>query len=57
MSATVNVRLNVNGADHELQVEPRLRLVHALRDNLNLTARATRTSSSRCSPPLIRRVR
>jgi hypothetical protein len=26
------VRLTVNGADHQLEVEPRLLLVHALRD-------------------------
>ena len=37
MSSTVNVRLNVNGTEHELDAEPRLLLVHALRDRLGLT--------------------
>ena len=30
--STVNVRLNVNGVEHSIDVEPRLLLVHALRD-------------------------
>jgi aerobic-type carbon monoxide dehydrogenase small subunit (CoxS/CutS family) len=34
---SVEVRLNVNGRDHFLKVEPRLTLVEALRDRLNLT--------------------
>ena len=48
MSATVNVRLNVNGVDHELEVEPRLLLVHALRDNLNLTGTHVGCDTSNC---------
>ena len=37
MSTTISVRLAVNGESHELQVEPRLLLVHFLRDELGLT--------------------
>ena len=48
MSATVNVRLNVNGVDHDLEVEPRLLLVHALRDNLNLTGTHVGCDTSNC---------
>ena len=48
MSATVNVRLNVNGVDHELEVEPRLLLVHALRENLNLTGTHVGCDTSNC---------
>jgi aerobic carbon-monoxide dehydrogenase small subunit len=48
MSATVNVRLNVNGVDHELSVEPRLLLVHALRDSLNLTGTHVGCDTSNC---------
>ena len=33
----VTVKLKVNGAEHELQVEPRTLLIHALREQLNLT--------------------
>jgi aerobic carbon-monoxide dehydrogenase small subunit len=48
MSATVAVRLNVNGVDHELEVEPRLLLVHALRDNLHLTGTHVGCDTSNC---------
>jgi aerobic carbon-monoxide dehydrogenase small subunit len=48
MSGTVNVRLNVNGVDHELEVEPRLLLVHALRDSLNLTGTHVGCDTSNC---------
>jgi carbon-monoxide dehydrogenase small subunit len=48
MSATVSVRLNVNGVDHELEVEPRLLLVHALRDDLNLTGTHVGCDTSNC---------
>lgn len=37
MSQTVPVMLKVNGLEHDLDVEPRLLLVHALRDRLDLT--------------------
>ena len=33
----VTVKLKVNGAEHELQVEPRTLLIHALREQLDLT--------------------
>ena len=48
MSGTVNVRLNVNGVDHDLEVEPRLLLVHALRDDLNLTGTHVGCDTSNC---------
>jgi carbon-monoxide dehydrogenase small subunit len=48
MSTTVSVRLSVNGADHELVVEPRLLLVHALRDHLGLTGTHVGCDTSNC---------
>ncbi|HWE09611.1 MAG TPA: (2Fe-2S)-binding protein [Solirubrobacteraceae bacterium] len=48
MSSTVNVRLNVNGTEHELEVEPRLLLVHALRDQLGLTGTHVGCDTSNC---------
>jgi carbon-monoxide dehydrogenase small subunit len=48
MSATVPVRLRVNGVDHELVVEPRLLLVHALRDHLGLTGTHVGCDTSNC---------
>jgi carbon-monoxide dehydrogenase small subunit len=48
MSGTVNVRLKVNGQEHELQVEPRLLLVHALRDELGLTGTHVGCDTSNC---------
>jgi carbon-monoxide dehydrogenase small subunit len=48
MSGTVNVRLNVNGEEHEIQVEPRLLLVHALRDDLGLTGTHVGCDTSNC---------
>jgi len=48
MSTTVAVRLNVNGQAHELEVEPRLLLVHALRDNLGLTGTHVGCDTSNC---------
>ncbi len=48
MSGTVNVRLKVNGEEHELQVEPRLLLVHALRDELGLTGTHVGCDTSNC---------
>ncbi|HXO08418.1 MAG TPA: (2Fe-2S)-binding protein [Solirubrobacteraceae bacterium] len=48
MSTTVNVRLNVNGVEHELEVEPRLLLVHALRDQLGLTGTHVGCDTSNC---------
>jgi carbon-monoxide dehydrogenase small subunit len=48
MSSTVNVRLNVNGTERELDVEPRLLLVHALRDQLGLTGTHVGCDTSNC---------
>src|ERR1700744_4486221 len=48
MSTTVNVRLNVNGVEHSLEVEPRLLLVHALRDQLGLTGTHVGCDTSNC---------
>ena len=48
MSSTVNVRLNVNGVEHELEVEPRVLLVHALRDQLGLTGTHVGCDTSNC---------
>jgi carbon-monoxide dehydrogenase small subunit len=44
----VNVRLNVNGVEHSLDVEPRLLLVHALRDQLGLTGTHVGCDTSNC---------
>jgi aerobic carbon-monoxide dehydrogenase small subunit len=48
MSTPVSVRIRVNGAEHELEVEPRLLLVHALRDKLGLTGTHVGCDTSNC---------
>jgi carbon-monoxide dehydrogenase small subunit len=48
MSSTVNVRLTVNGEERTLEAEPRLLLVHALRDNLGLTGTHVGCDTSNC---------
>jgi carbon-monoxide dehydrogenase small subunit len=48
MANTVRVRLTVNGAEHELEVEPRLLLVHAVRDHLGLTGTHVGCDTSNC---------
>ena len=48
MSDRVSVRLNVNGVGHELDVEPRMLLVHALRDRLGLTGTHVGCDTSNC---------
>jgi carbon-monoxide dehydrogenase small subunit len=48
MSRTVPVRLSVNGVEHQLEVEPRLLLVHALRENLGLTGTHVGCDTSNC---------
>jgi carbon-monoxide dehydrogenase small subunit len=48
MSTPVSVRLSVNGAAHQLEVEPRLLLVHALRDELGLTGTHVGCDTSNC---------
>jgi carbon-monoxide dehydrogenase small subunit len=46
--STVPVHLTVNGQHHELQVEPRLLLVHLLRDNLGLTGTHVGCDTTNC---------
>ena len=46
--STVNVHLTVNGIEHELDVEPRLLLVHALREELGLTGTHVGCDTSNC---------
>ena len=48
MSASVPVRLTVNGVEHELALEPRVLLVHALRDHLGLTGTHVGCDTSNC---------
>jgi carbon-monoxide dehydrogenase small subunit len=48
MSRTVPVRLNVNGVEHDLEVEPRLLLVHAIRDRLDLTGTHVGCDTTNC---------
>jgi carbon-monoxide dehydrogenase small subunit len=48
MSTSIPVRLRVNGAEHELEAEPRLLLVHALRDELGLTGTHVGCDTSNC---------
>jgi carbon-monoxide dehydrogenase small subunit len=48
MSTPVSVRLNVNGEERQLEVEPRLLLVHALRDHLGLTGTHVGCDTSNC---------
>jgi aerobic carbon-monoxide dehydrogenase small subunit len=46
--STVPVRLTVNGQRHEVEVEPRLLLVHLLRDNLGLTGTHVGCDTTNC---------
>src|SRR5256714_7018352 len=46
--STVQVSLTVNGERHELDVEPRLLLVHLLRDRLGLTGTHVGCDTSNC---------
>jgi carbon-monoxide dehydrogenase small subunit len=48
MSSTVPVRLTVNGQVHEVDVEPRMLLVHLLRDRLGLTGTHVGCDTSNC---------
>jgi aerobic carbon-monoxide dehydrogenase small subunit len=48
MSTPITVRLEVNGVEHQLDVEPRLLLVHALRDQLGLTGTHVGCDTSNC---------
>jgi aerobic carbon-monoxide dehydrogenase small subunit len=44
----VPIRLRVNGVEHELEVEPRLLLVHLVRDKLGLTGTHVGCDTSNC---------
>src|SRR5690349_22826498 len=46
--STVQVSITVNGERHELDVEPRLLLVHLLRDRLGLTGTHVGCDTSNC---------
>ena len=46
--STVRVSLTVNGQSHEVEVEPRLLLVHLLRDNLGLTGTHVGCDTTNC---------
>jgi aerobic carbon-monoxide dehydrogenase small subunit len=46
--STVPVQLTVNGERHHLEVEPRLLLVHLLRDDLGLTGTHVGCDTSNC---------
>ncbi len=46
--ANQKVALTVNGARHEVEVEPRLLLVHLLRENLSLTGTHVGCDTSQC---------
>ena len=48
MTSTVRMRVTVNGREHELDVEPRLLLVHLLRDRLGLTGTHVGCDTSSC---------
>ena len=43
-----NIKLKVNGVDHEAEVEPRTLLVHFLRDQLRLTGTHVGCDTSQC---------
>ena len=44
----MKIRINVNGTEREAEVEPRLLLVHYLRDHLNLTGTHVGCETSLC---------
>ena len=48
MSTLSSIRVNVNGRDHEHVVEPRLLLVHFLRERCNLTGTHVGCETSLC---------
>ena len=51
MTHTINV--NVNGVAHEAQVEPRVLLVHFLRDDLRLTGTHIGCDTSQCGACIV----
>ncbi len=48
MATRIPVRITVNGTVHEAEVEPRLLLVHFLRENLGLTGTHVGCDTSQC---------
>lgn len=44
----VEVKLNVNGQEHTLKVEPRVTLIEALRNDLNITGAKTACDTTNC---------
>ena len=48
MASPVQVSITVNGAEHTAEVEPRLLLVHYLRDKLGLTGTHVGCDTSNC---------
>jgi aerobic carbon-monoxide dehydrogenase small subunit len=48
MATKRHVRLKVNGADHEAEIEPRLLLVHFIRDVLTLTGTHVGCDTTNC---------
>jgi carbon-monoxide dehydrogenase small subunit len=44
----MNISITVNGQTHSLEVEPRLLLVHLIRENLNLTGTHVGCDTSNC---------
>lgn len=51
--ARVSVKVTVNGVDYAAEVEPRLLLVHFLRDNLGLTGTHVGCDTSQCGACVI----
>ena len=47
------IQLTVNGASHEAEVEPRVLLVHYLRDNLRLTGTHIGCDTSQCGACIV----
>jgi len=48
MSDSVSITLTINGAGHSIDVEPRLLLVHAIRDVIGLTGTHVGCDTSQC---------
>ena len=48
MTRTIPLTLNINGSPHELQVEPRVTLLDALREHLNLTGTKKGCDQGQC---------
>lgn len=46
--ANVPIKVNVNGVEHSVDIEPRLLLVHLLRENLRLTGTHIGCDTSHC---------